>query len=399
MARPQAAVRRRVPRAAVVATALSILLLVVVLVEARSASEPVLVPQEARVSPAAGGGCPVLDPERRPVRIMFVGDSMTQGRSGSATYRYWVWRGLTDPVEDGGAGREDVVFVGPTTTLNGPDGASAYEHLDHGFADQLEHAGSAGATFPSSREQFPAARLVRQGRPDVIVLQLGYNDANDPDLTPAELAERFTSYVEAVRAVAPDTRFVLGEIPPAEGARSTPEETAERNRRTAEANALVAERWGGSPCAVQVNRLRDADDPAWDPVEHTYDGAHPDPAGETLMADRMLESLGRLGVFAGEVHVYDADEAWDPRPRPEVTATDDGRVRVAWAREKDRLSATSLQLLVTTDGEERETRFYTDDVVTLDLGPGEHEVRAVVGRGLPGRMVSEPGEPAVVTTR
>lgn len=388
----QAVRRRRLPWLLAVVGALVVVLVVVVLVgtQGRGAFPGLGAGGE---DTDGGSACDVLDPDDRDLRVMFVGDSMTQGRAGSASYRYWVWRGLQEK-------RDDVAFVGPTIALNGSDSPDGYEHLDHGFEDNLFHAAQARSTFESLEAQYPVDDLVRTYEPDVIVLQLGFNDANALKATPEVIAERTADYMRQVWATDDElgrerTRFVLGQIPTAEQP-SKQVTTEAKNERTDAANELIEQQWGSRPCLVQVNRLRTGSNLDWVPGEYTYDGSHPDAAGETLMADRMLSAMGRLGLFEGKVHVYDPDERWDPAPRLTAGVLRDGRVRVMWEGERERSSADAIRLQIVSDGERRKSAWADTPSTTLDLGPGTHELRAQVRRGLPGRMVSEPGPPVTV---
>ena len=100
----------------------------------------------------------------RPLRVMFVGDSMTQGRPGAATYRYWMWREF---------GRQGVraAFVGPRPDLSTSERRyrHAYEHLDHGFAHERAHAALAHTTFAYHLPRI--RREVTTYHPGLVVLQ------------------------------------------------------------------------------------------------------------------------------------------------------------------------------------------------------------------------------------
>lgn len=336
--------------------------------------------------------CPPLDPARRPLRVMFVGDSMTQGLSGSATYRYWVWRGL----EQTGT---DAQFVGPRLrTHRAPRDVpprASYEHLDHGFDRQLAHAAKAGATFLTHPDR-PRV-LARRYDPDVVVLQLGYNDANHAD--GAEIARRTAAFVRSFRHVdavqgGPATRFVLGQVPLAGKSGSRP--LAERNAVTREANRLVAARLT-DPCRVVTNGLRTGGDPRWRPVRDTFDGRHPNTAGETLLAQRMLDALRRLGALRGRADVYDPDEPWTPGLGLAVEPVGGREWRVDWAGAERLAGADRARLRLVEPGRApRLTPWSAATSAIMTLRPGT-EVSLVLRRGgAPGRMVTDPGPPVVI---
>ncbi|WP_299056136.1 SGNH/GDSL hydrolase family protein [uncultured Nocardioides sp.] len=389
--------------AAVVLRALLLALLVAGPASVGSAAPAAADPDRPRVLPLEREGqpddtdgdaqrCAPLDPARRPLRVMFVGDSMTQGLSGSATYRYWVWRGL----QEAGV---DAEFVGPRLrTHRAPRDVpprASYEHLDHGFDRQLAHAALAGSTFLTHPD--PPRVLARRYDPDVVVLQLGYNDANHADGT--EIARRTAAFVRSFRHVDETrgerpTRFVLGQIPLAGRSGSRP--LAERNGVTREANRLVGEELA-EPCLTVPNDLRTGSAPRWRPVRDTFDGRHPNTAGETIIAQRMLDALRLLGVLRGRPDVYRPDEPWTPGLELTGEAVDGGDQRLDWAESERLAGADRARLRITPPGRApRLTAWTAGTSVILPLRPGT-EVSLVLRRGgAPGRMVTAPGPAYVV---
>ncbi|GAA1903847.1 hypothetical protein GCM10009737_00660 [Nocardioides lentus] len=345
-------------------------------------------------TPAPGAGCAAAREHTGPWRITFVGDSMTQGLTGSATYRYWTWRGLRR------AG-VDAAFVGPRFVTNGaPAGLAAartYEHPDHGFARQLGHAGRSRAKFPTHPD--PPEQLVRRLRPDLVVLQLGYNDVNVAGVTARDVTRRTAGFVRALWATdarlgRPRTLVVLGQVP--EAGRSPKLPLAEKNATTERANRMIRARLA-RPCLVEVNGLRDGlgaeRGPDWDPARHTYDGTHPNAVGETLMAQRMLDAMRRLGVFAGRVDVVRPGETWAPAPAVAGSSLGGRRWRFDLTDELARTGSQRWRLTVTgPEGNTRSTDWLETPTAVLRV-PRDSRVRAVVGRGrAPGLpMVSEPG--------
>ncbi len=299
-----------------------------------------------------------------PLRVMVVGDSLSQGQSGSATYRYWLWRELERQ-------RVAVRFVGPETGLARGGGANLYNRTDHGF--QKAHAAHAGSRIRYHLER--QVELLTRYRPDLVVLQIGFNDAgaHDGDRIAADLGR----YLEQTFELLPETRVVVGEIPP--GARPFLRQPGLRNARTARANSLVDAEWGDDE-RVAIARLRTATSPAWDVRRHTFDGTHPNATGETLMAHRIALALHDLGVLTRPVQTYH-QEVWAPAARPKVGVR--GRtVTVRLGEVRRAVTATSARAVVTTPAGRVvwRSRWGTAAVRRTTLPPGRYRVRLDVRR-------------------
>lgn len=251
-----------------------------------------------RAEPADAGTFPRASTPRDPLRVMFVGDSMTQGRPGSATYRYWVWRAF---VEQGVAAH----FVGPRTDVNttSPAMRHAYEHLDHGFEHELAHEAQGGSEIDYHLARVDHA--VATYRPEVLVFQVGFNDTDTSGA--ARIAADTAEYLRRVWAIDPDVRVVLGEIP-----RSAKVSAFDdvRRARSAEANRLIAAAVAGDPRVAIAHHETDPVRP-WNPATDTFDAVHPNAVGETLFAQRFAEALVELQVLSGPVRLYH-QEPWTP---------------------------------------------------------------------------------------
>ena len=135
----------------------------------------------AAPQPAARASLP------EPVRILLVGDSVTQGSSGDWTWRYRLWQHL---VADG----VGVDLVGPSDDLydNVTGQRGSHEYVDPAF-DQ-DHAARWGMQFAT--QDVPVADLVAEYHPDVVVEGLGLND----------LAWRHVGSTSSTRFVTPPIR-------------------------------------------------------------------------------------------------------------------------------------------------------------------------------------------------
>jgi hypothetical protein len=331
-------------------------------------------------APAAGGS------ERRtpPLRVMLVGDSMTQGIPGSATYRYWLWREFR---------RQGVPvrFVGPRTDLATHDPAAehAYELLDHGFERQLRHAALGGSGF---RYHLPLiGDEVTTYRPDVVVLQLGFNDTWNH--TPERIAADTQQLLDRTWAVDPAIRFVVGEIPPsAKPGRSQ----RERDDVAAAANALVAATYAAEPRVAIAHHVT-GPGRRWQPETDTFDFIHPSALGETLFAKRFAEAFVALGVLAGPVPRFH-QPAWTPA-LPIAARGEVGRavVDLAEAWRTSRPYEAKVLVRDARGSVVARTRWSRARSVTVRLAPGRYAVAPVVRRR--NAMVSQPGDPVPVTVR
>lgn len=141
----------------------------------------------ALVSVVAGGlaapaGTPAAAAE--PVRILLVGDSVTQGSAGDWTWRYRLWKHFQ-------AAGVAVDSVGPRTDLydNVGDTYGSQAYVDPHF-DQ-DHASRWGMMVDVP--DVPIETLVEEYQPDVVVEMLGFNDLVYGLRSPETVANRIST--------------------------------------------------------------------------------------------------------------------------------------------------------------------------------------------------------------
>ncbi|WP_435769247.1 GDSL-type esterase/lipase family protein [Nocardioides sp. SYSU DS0651] len=210
-----------------------------------------------------------------PVRIMLLGDSVTQGSSGDWTWRYRLWQHLA------GVGA-DVDFVGPRDDLwnlrTGEPGATSY--ADPAF--DRDHAARWGmwAVFPD----VPIPDLVAVHQPDVVVVMLGVNDLLYGVPT-EQVSQRLRDVVAEARSVRPDVDVVLAEatqrwfagVPELDAAMAA----AAEELSTEQSRVVLAPASAGYELAAD-----------------TWDGSHPNARGEVRIAAAVADALATLGVGA-----------------------------------------------------------------------------------------------------
>ena len=132
--------------------------------------------------------------DRVAVRIMPLGDSLTESSHGYASYRYWLWKAL----EERGL---EVDFVGSMRGVY--MGTPRFDDFDP------DHEGHSSWTTANVRDHVEA--WVADSDPEVVLLLLGTNDgARDVPGTLANL----TAIIETLRAQRGDVAVLLGLLPP-----------------------------------------------------------------------------------------------------------------------------------------------------------------------------------------
>lgn len=198
----------------------------------------------------------------RPVRIMPLGDSITEGTSGDATWRYWLQKSVEAEgcVVDYVGSRRGVLHGKPRFSDFDPD-----------------HEGHWGWTTAQVKAQID--RWARDAKPGIVLLHLGTNDLGSD---PGRIVANLGAIVASLRGANPMVEIYLARLIPAGG---VPDEVMER---TNDAIArLAADRDRPQSRLIVVDQYT-----GFDPRTDTYDGVHPNESGERKIARRWLEALG-----------------------------------------------------------------------------------------------------------
>lgn len=203
------------------------------------------------------------------VRIMPLGDSIT-GSPGC--WRALLWNQLQAD------GHTDIDFVG----TQAPQGC--------GVAHDGDHEGHGGALVTTVAEQNQLPPWLAAADPDVVLMHFGTNDvwSNRPTAT---ILAAYGTLVDQMRAHNPDVTVLVAQIIP-----MNPSSCAECGARVVDLNAAIpgwAESVGTerSPVVV-VDQWT-----GFDTVTDTYDGVHPNAAGDQKMAAGWSPALsGAIGA-------------------------------------------------------------------------------------------------------
>ncbi|KAK1573908.1 fibronectin type III domain-containing protein [Colletotrichum navitas] len=233
-----------------------------------------------------------------PIRVMIVGDSMTQGREGDFTWRYRLWQWMT---EEG----VNFQFVGPykgtkTPQVSRPPQPSASEPepaLDSNVPIDLGGY-AAGVIFDSCHfsiwglQATQCKNLVRDQverfRPDYMLVMLGFNDMGwgvaDAEGTIAAMEQ----LIYRIRAANPTVKLAIADVPqrtPMEGT----EKLAPMVDRYNQLLRTSARNWGTPQSPVELVEIRNN----YDCSRGSYDGLHPNALGEFQIARAFSRTLVR----------------------------------------------------------------------------------------------------------
>ncbi len=198
------------------------------------------------------------------VRIMPLGDSITQGDSDHDTYRRPLWKSLR-------AEGYNVDFVGSLRVNHrGPPPSDDFD---------LDHEGHWGWRVDEILGDI--RRWVEEHQPDIVLVHLGSNDVFQRQSLESTLDE-LGELIDTVREIRPQATFLLAQI--------IPTDSAAANARIQNLNARIPAL--AIAKSTPISRIFVVDQfTGFDPVSQTYDGVHPNPDGEIHLSDRWLQTL------------------------------------------------------------------------------------------------------------
>ncbi|GAA4734608.1 GDSL-type esterase/lipase family protein [Phytohabitans rumicis] len=250
-----------------------------------------------------------------PLRLMVVGDSISQGSSGDVTWRYQLHQHLA---------RSGVSFdlVGDRTDLYN-NITNQHGDQSYPYAFDRDHHALWGRALAQEKDTIQAA--VAGNGADVVLVLLGINDVIWFSHSAAQIADNMRAFVTNARAANPAVTVVIGHTlsrwDPFARTYLNVAQTADINGRY---DALAAAMSTSTSRVVST-----ANPPGWDPAVHTWDGTHPSSTGEARIAAAFANALSGVGV--GAAYSGPVDVTW-PWAGPAVSATSlDRAVRLSWS--------------------------------------------------------------------
>ncbi|MDA8371294.1 MAG: GDSL-type esterase/lipase family protein [Nocardiopsaceae bacterium] len=305
-------------------------------------------------------------PPKGTARIMVAGDSISQGSSGDYTWRYRLWKHLSQE------SRVDVDFVGPYDDMLDVNNG---DYGDHSYADadfDTQHASVWGATAEDIAKGI--GEQVVEYDPHYVLIMAGTNELVTGG-TATDALESIRDAVDTARVARGDVQIVVGELTPVWGTGNDDEMNEQVARFNTGLPELASEISGADSPVVAAYTAE-----AYSPAEDNWDTTHPNARGEVKIAaafaDALSEHLGLGDPYQRPL----PDVEVGPQTRPEVEAegTDGGNVRLRWDPVPGATRYQVLQKRVQPD---------PDDLVPLPMevsGTGDGEKTAVVEKLLSG---------------
>jgi lysophospholipase L1-like esterase len=245
------------------------------------------------------------------VKIMPLGDSITESFPGHATYRFYLYQKLVN------AGY-DVDFVGSMYGANG--GSPLYSNFDQ------NHEGHSG--YRTDQILSNAVNWANLNKPDVVLLHTGSNDIEQGQSNSSTVNE-ISSLIDALRSVVPNVKILLAQIIP----------EASNTQAFAQLNSLLpnlaAQKTTSNSPVVLVDQYT-----GFDANADTFDGVHPDESGERKMADKWFAALQNVlpaptppnVKYLSDLNASSMTNGWGPIERDhsngETGASDGGTLAI-----------------------------------------------------------------------
>lgn len=216
-----------------------------------------------------------LNRKGAPLKIMALGDSVTEADTDHASYRFWLHHQLLS------AGYAfDMVGTRNGNHIQGhhnSQGEPKYPWFDR---DHQSRWGAKLSEWQASMDQWASQN------PDVILIHIGHNDIRG-GVTPSQMIAQLDAFIDQLRVrVNPDIKIILAQ--PITNFKYH-EVVEDMDAYRAMMPGLAAAKNTARSPVVVVDQAT-----GFVPNLHTYDQTHPNEAGEKLIASRFFDAIVKL---------------------------------------------------------------------------------------------------------
>lgn len=276
------------------------------------------------------------------MKVLVVGDSMTQGMEGDWTWRYRIWQWFKS--QD-----ISIEFVGPYTGTNpppytappplpalkgslnfpaqSPANGSYAKGISPDFLKNTKHFAIWGRAC--AQDVSLIHDVVVDAQPDLILSMLGFNDMGWRITDGKGTFDCTTTLIERYRLAKPDVKLAVANVPERTNRVELAQHTADYNKLLAQAIPI----WSTPESPVQLVKLRENYDCSLTSCPVGYDGLHPNAKGEYQIAHAFSLGLVEMGIGHSELSI---PQVMPPRPTPVpsdlVFATSPRGVTATWTK-------------------------------------------------------------------
>ncbi|CZR57589.1 uncharacterized protein PAC_07478 [Phialocephala subalpina] len=276
------------------------------------------------------------------MRVMIVGDSMTQGAQGDWTWRYRIWEWFQDQ-------SIAVDFVGPYVGTQEPDLPSApSQTVLYRVAQTTNPVKSSGGYAVGVSANFDSHHFAVWGRaaavdkgliqdivaahqPDLMLLMLGFNDMGWFYSDAAGTLDSIKTLISNARTANPNLKFAVANVPQRTfitGREDLPLNTDIYNSLLS--NAIPG--WSTTQSPISLVKLQENYDCGTTACPAGYDGLHPNALGEYQIARAFTKTLVADFQIGTSTLAIPSHVPARPLPVPSnfQVSSSSGRLKATW---------------------------------------------------------------------
>jgi lysophospholipase L1-like esterase len=222
----------------------------------------------------------------QPIRILCLGDSITQSGGEHCGYRYSLWKKMIDhQMEFDFIGSMDKRFR-EQSELDCPAYMGKVFDPDHEghWAWRADEILGRPHDLPPESGKGHLSEWLKGYTPDIVLLHLGHNDAGHSE-PPEQTAGELKQIIRLLQADNPDVSILLAKVIPS----ANPEWNARIRLLNAEIEGIAADTRTVSSAVMVIDFST-----GFDPFTDTLDGTHPNEAGSEKMAAKWFDGIRKL---------------------------------------------------------------------------------------------------------
>jgi acyl-CoA thioesterase I len=216
------------------------------------------------------------------IKIMPFGDSVTsRGASPESSYRYWLWKDLTDA----GFTDQQFVFIGNQNGVS--DGAPLNDWPMEAYA------GGDGLTSADAAGMAPGLATFDNG-PDIVLLDFGSNDISPAGIPLDQTIINLDQTIQAFAAQNPSVIILIAKPTPfAPDPSSSPQDQRIQRREQSQLSGMIG-RLAKTETKAGINVIAINQFSGFSVRGDTTDGSHPNVRGEQIIARKYFNALKKI---------------------------------------------------------------------------------------------------------